>query len=87
MGSCQRARRKYKYVSMRYIPPAMDSDGVEDVTASVEDRVELAEKAGVPYVYMEMEKPNGSRVTFMIHAERFKKMSKTDINKLFKGLS
>ena len=87
MGSCQRTRRKYKYVSMRYIPLARDSNGVEDYNASVEDRVKLAEKAGVPYIYMEMEKPNGSKVTFIIHAEQFKKMSKTDINKLFKGLS
>lgn len=86
MGSYRKPRKRHRHVIGRNIPFVLDSNGVDDL-ASVDERVKLAEKAGVPYVYMEYEKPNGRKVKFLIHAEYFKRLSKADINKLYKGLT
>ena len=87
MGSYLKPRKGYRRVIRRNIPFVSDSNGNVDDLASVDERVKLAEKAGVPYVYMEFEKPNGRKVKFLIHAEYFKSLSREDINKLYKGLT
>lgn len=87
MGSYRKPRRRFNRSISRDLPFVLDEKGEIDVLASVEDRVKLAEKAGIPYVYMELEKSNGRQVKFLVRTENFKKMTKADINKLFKGLT
>ena len=81
MGSYQKPGRK---INNPDLPFVRDEKGNIDFSASVEDRVKLAEEMGIPYVYMELEKSNGRKVKFLVRTEDFKKITK---QKLFKGLT
>lgn len=68
------------------LPVATNSRGCVDDTADISVRLDLAEKAGKDVVYMELEKPSGRKVRFLVSADAFKKFSKTDIAKLYRGV-
>ena len=67
------------------LPFCKSADGMIDICASVEDRMRLADECGASYVYAELEKSNGKKVKFLMQSKEFRRLSKSDVNKLFKG--
>ena len=79
-------RRRFRRKPLPALPVVLDETGNENVLANIEERLELVDSKKKDYVYIEFEKSSGKLVKFLISAEAFKRLSKADINRLYKGM-